>query len=907
MKTKLLLSILIFVSSISVYSQALRQTVQNGDWNTNSTWLNGQKPQNGDDVIIRHNVTNFNGYNIGQNSDAFLTVLPGCSLTGSGTMGIMGNTSSFRNEGYVAISRVNPVNGAPTFINMGICSLSSNQTWTGNTSYIYNFGTLHIDGNVNLQGPSYFYNYGTTTQTGRQQLLTGSQVHNYGTFNVESSLNNAENIQQGQIYNYSGANYNVTGGIYLGGNSSNRIFNYGQLTANYIESHDNSVYENMGTTIVYTDYNNQGTLNNYESGYIRVDRDFFNITKGTANVDNEGYIDIKEDFTNDRLITGDGNIKYNQNGSNTGTITGTNAICDSTPTLNNTVDNNSGSISGSTGNCTSFNPPNPTLVNLSEMSGPINVCTNATGIVFSVNNITLPPTSYVWQVPSGWNIVSGQGTNSITVNANNQPGAVQVIATNTNGYAAQSKFVSISGSAPSQPNNINVAPTSACAGTPGLAYSIQPVANATSYTWSVPSGWAIVNGQGTTSIQVVPGTTSGTMSVTANNGCGSSTARTATVSAVGGADAGTDQVVCGTSTNLAANSGSGTRFWTKISGPASITSSSSATTSVTNLGSGLNIFTWTVTVSGCTDVDTVIIARNCSASYNRPNVLFDLDSAYNIIKNNNHNANVNQVLQGTVLTTPSDPDGTIISAAITNGNIPEGVLFNSTSGVFSIDDAFSIIPGTYNLTVTTTDIFNYQSILSVSLQFTNGQSVNPLPVEFISVEAQVLNNLVNISWSTAWEINNDYFTILKSTDGINFSSIGVVLGNGTTNEISNYNFIDYDIQNDNTFYKIQQTDFDGTIDFSPVVIIRNNNQSVSKTNEPKIYPNPVNNGIVNISIENLNVRKIYLINSLGQSIFVSDINSESKIEINTKEYKSGLYYIKLEGDQVTINPLIIIN
>lgn len=71
-----------------------------------------------------------------------------------------------------------------------------------------------------------------------------------------------------------------------------------------------------------------------------------------------------------------------------------------------------------------------------------------------------------------------------------------------------------------------------CSSASPLTYSIAPVPTATSYTWTVPTGWVINAGQGTTSISVSssPNSGSGNISVTATNACGTSAARTLLVS-----------------------------------------------------------------------------------------------------------------------------------------------------------------------------------------------------------------------------------------------------------------------------------------------------------------------------------------------------------------------------------------
>ena len=83
-------------------------------------------------------------------------------------------------------------------------------------------------------------------------------------------------------------------------------------------------------------------------------------------------------------------------------------------------------------------------------------------------------------------------------------------------------------SAPAQPAAISGF-TAVCSGEEGVVYSIDPVANTDTYTWSVPAGSTIASGQGTTSITVNFSSSSGNVSVIASNVCGNSTARTLSV------------------------------------------------------------------------------------------------------------------------------------------------------------------------------------------------------------------------------------------------------------------------------------------------------------------------------------------------------------------------------------------
>ncbi|AKD02728.1 hypothetical protein PKOR_05815 [Pontibacter korlensis] len=153
-----------------------------------------------------------------------------------------------------------------------------------------------------------------------------------------------------------------------------------------------------------------------------------------------------------------------------------------------------------------------------QIIGDVNTCINQVGLEYSVEPIA-NATSYEWTVPSGWEIVSGQGTVKIVVNTDANGGEITVVAWNDCG--------------PSDPSTLTVVPTEDVPLQPGpisgmqygcvgnnATYSIEEVTGTNSYVWTVPAGWTIVSGQGTTSIVVETGTNNGKVTVTAINGCG---------------------------------------------------------------------------------------------------------------------------------------------------------------------------------------------------------------------------------------------------------------------------------------------------------------------------------------------------------------------------------------------------
>jgi hypothetical protein len=161
------------------------------------------------------------------------------------------------------------------------------------------------------------------------------------------------------------------------------------------------------------------------------------------------------------------------------------------------------------------------------------------------NNIYTVPAvagmTYGWSVPAGASIVSGQGSNSVTVNfpSTTISAYISVTATNSCGTGAARNMTAKT--TPVTPAAISGS-TSVCPNTSGNAYSITAVPSATSYTWTGPTGSHITGGSATsvnnilttaaTTVQVSYGAvnSSSKLSVKANNNCGSGSNKTISLS-----------------------------------------------------------------------------------------------------------------------------------------------------------------------------------------------------------------------------------------------------------------------------------------------------------------------------------------------------------------------------------------
>ena len=156
------------------------------------------------------------------------------------------------------------------------------------------------------------------------------------------------------------------------------------------------------------------------------------------------------------------------------------------------------------------------------------VCAGQT--VTFTNTSTGSPTSFSWDFGAGASPATSTSAGPIVVTYSTAGTAtVSLTVSNTAGSnnKTSTNLITVD-PLPSAAGSISGSPTS-CASSTGNVYSISPVSNATTYTWTVPAGSTITSGQGTTSITVTFGTTSGNVTVTPTNTCGNGSAASKTV------------------------------------------------------------------------------------------------------------------------------------------------------------------------------------------------------------------------------------------------------------------------------------------------------------------------------------------------------------------------------------------
>lgn len=171
-----------------------------------------------------------------------------------------------------------------------------------------------------------------------------------------------------------------------------------------------------------------------------------------------------------------------------------------------------------------------------------------------------------------------------------------------------------------------------------------------------------------------------------------------------------------------------------------------------------------------------------------------------------------------------------------------------------------------------------------------------LPIELLDFSAILKNGAVEVSWSTASELNNDFFTIERTDNLEHFEKIIEVKGSGTTRVRSNYHANDDAPLPGRSFYRLKQTDFDGRSSYSDVREIYN-----QQPFQVLIYPNPATDGVVTLEVKGgqaLMSLPISLVTANGRSVFEAeymlDAKGYLKGAIDLKELPSGLYIIDIK-------------
>lgn len=182
-----------------------------------------------------------------------------------------------------------------------------------------------------------------------------------------------------------------------------------------------------------------------------------------------------------------------------------------------------------------------------------------------------------------------------------------------------------------------------------------------------------------------------------------------------------------------------------------------------------------------------------------------------------------------------------------------------------------------------------------------------LPVKLTSFTARQKDNKIQLEWTTASEINNDYFTVERTENGVTFEEVATVKGTGNSSSPHIYSAYDHHPIFGNAYYRLKQTDYDGKFEeFDMISVAVDVNTSKCKF---KILPNPCR-GHCNVMITECDSKdvSVALIDALGNEVYSRvPITGDNTFSIDTENnLKPGIYIVMGSSKDQAFNERVVV-
>jgi len=177
-------------------------------------------------------------------------------------------------------------------------------------------------------------------------------------------------------------------------------------------------------------------------------------------------------------------------------------------------------------------------------------------------------------------------------------------------------------------------------------------------------------------------------------------------------------------------------------------------------------------------------------------------------------------------------------------------------------------------------------------------TVIPLPVEWLGFNVVAEEKEVKLDWSTATELNADYFEIERSINGVNFETIAILNASGNSNSPSYYEWTDMSPFEGTNYYRIKEVDYNGEFIFTNIrsAYFRSNEL------EAKVFYSENGTEIMTSCEEDLSI-EIY---SLTGQHMLSLKNTSQSLILNSSNLTPGIYIANINCNSKEENLKIVI-
>ncbi|GIV41031.1 MAG: hypothetical protein KatS3mg034_0341 [Vicingaceae bacterium] len=173
---------------------------------------------------------------------------------------------------------------------------------------------------------------------------------------------------------------------------------------------------------------------------------------------------------------------------------------------------------------------------------------------------------------------------------------------------------------------------------------------------------------------------------------------------------------------------------------------------------------------------------------------------------------------------------------------------------------------------------------------------DPLPVELLHFTARCEDGNILLQWATASEINNQWFILEKSINGSEWTQLATLPGNGNSNVIQNYDYID-NISGETNYYRLWQQDYDGNLKLVAQTAascpVKNNQLSIQS-----VY-NQGNQTIISVNIPDQGEYFVEIFDATGKLIYLKHLPlMEGNQIIKPEVYiAKGIYILRVYNEK----------
>jgi hypothetical protein len=168
-----------------------------------------------------------------------------------------------------------------------------------------------------------------------------------------------------------------------------------------------------------------------------------------------------------------------------------------------------------------------------------------------------------------------------------------------------------------------------------------------------------------------------------------------------------------------------------------------------------------------------------------------------------------------------------------------------------------------------------------------------VPVKLTNFNAGLINCIPVLKWNTETEINSDRFEIERSYRGAaNWITAGTLTAGGFSNSRLKYSFTDNSnsIVNNTILYRLKMIDRDGRFNYSAVLPVRIN----CSTATVMVYPNPVQNGKMQVSLTGSNEAAAAMLLSVEGKVVLKTTLENGTQSLDVSTVANGLYLLSVD-------------